>query len=432
VSTESIAVHVVFAIGLITAFSHLTGILARRLSQPAVIGQLFAGIVLGPSLLGRLPGNPTADLFPREVLPFLTVVAQVALVLFLFSVGYELDFRLLRRRLRAVPIVAGCTFAVPMLLGVASALTLTSWYSAPDVPRSAFVLFIAVAVSITAVPVLAGIIRERGLTRTVAGVVTMTSAGAVDGLGWLILAVALLQASVAGQRPWPVTLALLVGYLLAMLLVVRPALQEWFRRSTTSMRSKVPVVTAVAMASAWVTGAVGLHVILGAFLAGLVMPRGEDGEPHPELLQPVRETGGVLLPVFFAVSGLSTDIGALHGRDIGLFLVVCAIAVVGKLGAGLLAARAAGMPWHDSTVVGVLMNTRGLTELIALNVGLQAGIIDERLYTVFVLMALLTTAAAGPLLRGLGYDRVAESPAALPDPVATPAAPPEEVAVSGR
>jgi Kef-type K+ transport system membrane component KefB len=407
VTTESIAVHVVFAIGLITALSYLTGILARRVGQPAVIGQLFAGILLGPSVLGRLPGHLTDHLVPRAVLPSLTVVAQVALVLFLFSVGYELDVRLLNRRLRAVPIIAGATFVLPMLLGAASALVLASWYGRPAaVPRSAFVLFVAVAVSITAVPVMAAIIRERGLTNTVTGVVTMASAGVVDGLGWLALAIALLQASAGGQRPWPVTVALLVAYLLVMLLVVRPALRAWFQRSAAPLRSKVPVVTAVAMASAWVTGAVGLHVILGAFLAGLVIPRRGDGEPHPQVQEPIRETGGVLLPVFFAVSGLSTNIGALHGRDVGLLLVVCVIAVLGKLCVGLLAARVTGMDWRESTVVGVLMNTRGLTELIALNVGLQAGIIDERLYTVFVLMALATTVATGPLLGWLGHGRV--------------------------
>ena len=158
------------------------------------------------------------------------------------------------------------------------------------------------------------------------------------------------------------------------------------------------MIATLAMASAWITGVLGLHVILGALLAGLVMPRRADGTAHPEIVVPLERAGGLLLPVFFVISGLSTDIGALRGPDLLLLALVCVIATAGKLGAGLLGARAAGLPWRTSAVVGALINTRGLTEIVALNAGLQAGIIDARLYTVFVLMALITTAATGPLL----------------------------------
>lgn len=408
-TTELIAVRVVLAIGLIIALSHLLGWLARRLGQPAVIGHLFAGIALGPSLLGRLPGDLNDLFFPPEVIPYISVVSQVALVLFLFAVGYELDRRVLQRRMRVVPIVAVACLIIPMALGAGSTVVFSQWYGKPyesGVPRGAFVLFIAIALSITAVPVLAGIVREHRLTNSASGVISLTAAGIIDGLGWLLLAVALLNANTDDHGSWQVMFGLLVVYLLVMLFVVRPLLRSWLKVSTSPLGRKVPVVTAIAMGSAWATGALGLHVILGAFLAGLLLPTRQDGEPHPELLRPVQETGSVLLPVFFVVSGLSTDIGALGKEDLGLFLVVCGIAVVGKVGAGLLATRMAGLSWRDSTAVGMLLNTRGLTELIALNVGLQAGIIDERLYTIFVLMALITTAMAGPVLKVLrpGHD----------------------------
>ena len=414
-NTESVVLRVVLAIALIVALAHLLGQLARRLGQPAVIGQVFAGIALGPSLLGRLPGHLTGTLFPQQILPYLTVVAQLALILFLFSVGYELERGVLRRRLHAVPFVAAAGFVTPMLLGAGSTVLLAKWYAGTGTthaPHSAFVLFVAVALSITAVPVLAAIISERNLGGTVAGVVALTAAGTIDALGWLALAGALLEVNAGVHRPWPLTVALLLGYLAVLLLLVRPALRYWLRRPGT-VRSAPPVAAAFAMASAWVTGSLGLHVIFGAFLAGLLMPRLSNGEPDREVLATMDKAGRVLLPVFFVVAGLSTDIGALHASDLALFGVVCVLATAGKLGAGLLAARAGGLSWADSSVVGVLLNTRGLTELVALDVGLRAGLITGRLYTVFVLMALVTTAATGPLLT-LVSRRTAKVPAEPP------------------
>ncbi|GAA3275706.1 cation:proton antiporter [Dactylosporangium vinaceum] len=419
---EAIVVRVVLAVAVITALSYLLGVIARRIGQPAVVGQLFAGILLGPSVLGRLPGNPGTALIPLVIRPYLTVVAQLALVLFLFFVGYELNRKLLRRRMHAVPLIAVSAFVVPMLLGAGSTVVFADWFAAtgaPAVEHQAFVLFVAVALSITAVPVLAGIIAERGLGGTVVGVVAMTSAGIIDALGWLALTGAMLKADAGGgQRPWAVTLLLLVVYVLVMVFVARPLLGRLRRGALAAGRSAaslLPVAATFAMASAWVTGALGLHVILGAFIAGLVMPRDEDGQPDPALLTAVEKAGGVLLPVFFVVSGLATDVGALRAADLGLLGVICVAATVGKLGAGLLAARLSGLSWRDATSVGIMLNTRGLTELAVLNVGLQAGFISGRLYTVFVLMALLTTAATGPLLGLLGRRRAV---VAEPEPVA--------------
>jgi Kef-type K+ transport system membrane component KefB len=400
-SVESLAIRALFAIAVILMSSFLGGRVARRLGQPEVIGQLFAGIALGPSVLGQLPGHLGHLLFPSSIMPALTTVSQLALVLFLFTVGYELDLGLLRHRVGAVPVIAIPTLAVPMLLGAGSTVAFASWYrriGTADPRDVAFVLFMAVAFAITAVPVLARIIDEYRLGGTVPGVVSMAVAGVGDAVGWLVLALALLAAGGSGQRSWPVNAALLVGYLVVMVWIVRPVLRGWAARRPASFGSMWPLVAGIVLVSAWVTGELGLHVVIGALLAGLMMPRPAAGTARPELMATARQAGALLLPVFFAISGLSVDIGAIRWRDAALLVVACLIASVGKLGAGLLAARATGLSWHDSGMIGLLLNTRGLTEIVALNAGLSAGIIGSRLYTVLVLMALLTTVGTGPLL----------------------------------
>lgn len=423
---DLIVTHVVAAIAVILGLSYVFGQLFRRMRQPEVIGQLFVGIALGPSLLGHFSPRLEHTIFPVSILPFLNVIAQVALVLFLFSVGYELNVPLLRRLRGTVSAVSAAGFVVPMLLGIGSAWAFGNWYRAAGesgARSGSFMIFMGVAVSITAVPVLASIIRERGIAQTPAGVTAMTSAALIDALGWLALAGVLLMAaaSSSSHRPWPVTVLLLIVYVFAMAFPVRRALTYWVNRRDAVLADKVPVAAAVAMGSAWATAALGLHVIFGAFLAGLIMPRLANGQPDADLLRPIQDIGRLLLPVFFVVSGLSANVALLRASDFALFGVICLIAIVGKIGAGLFAARATKMSLPDSAAVGVLLNTRGLTELIALNVALQAAIIHQRLYTILVLMALLTTAVTSPLLTFI-FNRwpISEAPAPLesaPDPV---------------
>lgn len=398
-STEATVVQAILGIAVALILAHMCGLLAQRIGQPAVIGQMFAGIALGPSLLGRLPGGLQQSIFPDSARPALIMVSQLALVLFLFTVGYELDLRVLRGRARAVPAIVVSTLVLSMGLGVGSTVVFAGWYRAAGVGNPAqlgFVLFIAVAFAITAVPVLARIIDEHRLVGTVPGVVSMAAAGVMDGLGWVVLAAALFEAGQGGSWTW--TAALLLGYVAVMVVVVGPVLRLWSRRELASFQRMWPILAGIVLISAWVTGALGVHVIFGALLAGLIMPRRSDGSPHPELMEPAAKAGGLLLPIFFVVSGLSVDIGALRWNDLWLLLVVCVVATAGKLVAGLLAARASAISWHESVTIGLLLNTRGLTELIALNAGLTAGIIGGRLYTIFVLMALITTAATGPAL----------------------------------
>ncbi|MGW0665197.1 cation:proton antiporter domain-containing protein [Streptodolium elevatio] len=414
-STDELVTHVVAGTAVIVALSHLLRAVARKMRQPAVIGQILAGLALGPSLLGRLPGGFMDMLFPRQVLPYLSVVAQIALVPFLFAVACELDLRVLRQRRKVVPAVAACGFVIPMVLGGGAAFLVAPLYTPPggDVTgNTGFVLFMAVSMAVTAVPVLASIIRERGAASTVAGVVSMTSAGVIDALGWIVLAAAVMAAGSSEQEhlSLPATVALFAVYMATMLCVVRPALRRWLSRPEAVPGGDLPVVAALAMASAWATSALGLHVIFGAFVAGMIMPRGADGEPDASLVRPLQDSGTILLPVFFMVSGLSVDIGALSRTDLALLGIFTAVATVGKVGGGYLGARLGGMPSHEATVVGVMLNTRGLTELIALNIGLQSGIIDQSLYTVLVIVALVTTVSTGPILTLLRFPRT--SPAA--------------------
>jgi Kef-type K+ transport system membrane component KefB len=392
--------HVAAALAVVIAASYALGSAARRLGQPPVIGQLFAGIALGPSLLGLAPGRVYETLFPEQIQPILTALAQVALVFFLFAVGYELDLRLLRGQ-GAVTAVSLGGFAIPMLLGAGVVLLFPGGFSSANGGHpvdATFTLYMAVALSITAVPVLASIIRDQGLAGSRPGTIAMASAGVIDALSWPVLAVVLVGGAHGSAQTWTVRVALLAVYVLVMVFAVRPLLMWWMHRPGALMTNHVPIAVAVALGSAGVTSALGLHVIFGALLAGIIMPRQPDGVPDNQLLRPLQETGGLLLPVFFTISGTAVKLGGLHASDLLLLLVICAAAIVGKVAAGSLSARVARMPWRDSLVIGVLLNTRGLTELIVLNVGLQAGVIGPRLYALLVVMALLTTAASGPLL----------------------------------
>lgn len=408
-------------VALVLVISALFGWAARKCGQPAVIGQIIGGIALGPTLLGRLPGHLTSRLFPPATLPPLTILAQVAVVIFMFSVGYEIDLRLLRGHRRAVPLVAASALLVPMALGAGATLLFRSQFRAlgePDISRP-LVIFMAVALSITALPVLAAIVRERGLAGSIPGVTATSAAGIMDVLAWLALAAALVGTGHSG-RPWAVTVLLTVAFIAAMLLLARPATRWWVTRRGSVLSDPVPVAMVLALGSAWVTASLGLHPVFGGFLAGLIMPR-PDGAPDAAVLRRMEQVGGLLLPLFFLITGLSLDVGGLGVSALIVFVVVCAIASLGKLGPGYAAARAGGLGRPDAAAVAVLVNTRGLTELIALNVGLSVGLIDQRLFTVLVLMAVLTTLLTAPLLTATG---VPSTEAAVAGPLPVPAPPP--------
>ena len=408
-------------VALVLIVASLFGVLAHKCGQPRVVGQILAGILLGPTLLGRLPGHLTSRIFPHAVLPPLTVLAQVAVILFMFVVGYELDWRALRGRRRAAPLIAVAALLVPMLLGAGSVLADRSGFAALGEahPSRSLVLFMAVALSITALPVLAAIVRERGMAGSTAGLTATVAAGIMDVAAWLVLAAVLVGSVHKAGRPWPVTALLICGFVVVMLLAVRPALRWWLGRRRSVLANQLPVALALALGSAWVTASLGLHPIFGGFLAGLTMPS-LDGAPDAEVLRPMEQVAGLLLPLFFVVTGLSLNVGALGGSAFVLLGLFCVLASVGKLGPGYLAARVGGLGRRDSAAVAMLVNTRGLTELIALNVGLSAGLIDQQLFSVLVLMAVIMTMMTAPLL---ALARVGTpSPAGSRQPVSPPPA----------
>jgi len=395
-------------VALVLVASSLLGAAARRCGQPAVVGQILAGIILGSSVLGRLPGHLTSRIFPRAALPSLTVLAQVAIVIFMFAVGYELDRRALLGRRRAVPLVAAASLLVPMILGSGAALIFRSRFAAlgqPDISRS-FVLFLGVAMSITALPVLAAIVRERGIAGSTAATTATAAAGIMDVAAWLVLAVALAGVAHKSGRSWLVTLLLISGFAAIMLFAVRPALRWLMSRKSFLLSGRTVVALTLALGGAWVTASLGLHPVFGGFLAGLTMPRA-DGVPDAEVLRPMEQIANLLLPLFFVVTGLSLDIGALNGTAFLMLALVCVIASVGKLGPAYVASRASRLGPRDAAIVAVLVNTRGLTELIALNVGLSAGLIGPRLFSVLVLMALIMTVVTAPLLSLIGTPEAA-------------------------
>jgi Kef-type K+ transport system membrane component KefB len=255
-----------------------------------------------------------------------------------------------------------------------------------------------VACSITALPVLAAIARERGLAGTGAGITAIAAAGLMDVLAWLALAAALIGSSHATRFPWYTTLLLIGGFAAVMLIVVPRLLCWWTSRSKFVLSNQVPAAFALAMGAAWVTAALGLHPVFGGFLAGLALRAG-NREPDADVLRAMDQVGGLLLPLFFIVTGLSLNVGAMRGDAFVLLVVILLIAVMGKAGPAYGVSRLAGLQPRESATVAALVNTRGLTELIALNVGLADGLISKQLFTVLVIMALITTMLTGPLLR---------------------------------
>ncbi|ANS68578.1 integral membrane ion exchanger [Streptomyces lincolnensis] len=422
-SPDAMVAHFVGASALILVAAHAAGWLARLLKQPYIVGQLTAGIALGPSLLGSLAPDVHRALFPEAIEPALTGFAQFSLVVFLFAVGYELDLKVLGARARTAVTVALATFVVPMAVGSGCALLFQDQLRAlgmPD-PDPSTVLFAGVALSITAVPVLTAIVRENGLAPTVPGIVAVSAAGLLDVIGWTVLAGALLNSGGGDESiGWRYRLVIAVVFVALMLVLARPLLRRVLWRTRMEPSLRLALLIGFALGSAWVTHSIGLHVIFGALLAGVVVPREKGGTLDPDLVRPLNDVGSLLLPFFFVVSGQSVALGSMGSTGWVTLAVVTVLAVVTKIGSGTAAARLGGLDRQDARTVGVLMSTRGLTELIALNAGFQAGLLSRPLYTVLVFMALCTTLFTQPLL--LLVRRLDERERRrVPDPAPVPA-----------
>jgi Kef-type K+ transport system membrane component KefB len=395
-------------VGVVLVVGALLLRLCRKGRQPAVIGEILAGIALGPSLLGLLPGDPTSHLFPEEGRPYLAAMAQLGLLIFMFVLGWELEPRHLHGVKRSITAVTAGSMALPFVLGIgAAALIYDQHRTAAGHPVSFWVfgVFLGISMAITAFPVLARILADHGIGATRVGTLALASAAVGDVLAWCLLAVIVGTATSSGLGQFATTVGGSVIYVAVLALVVRPLLRvavtAAFRRSGRGLSPALYLAGLIAAGiffSSYATTLIGIHPVFGAFAFGLVMPREPRRDLEHFMLRPFQGISQVLMPVYFVVTGLSVDIGGLHGRDWLELALLVTVACVGKVvGAGVPALRL-GLRRRESLGLGILMNVRGLTELIILNIGLSLHVLDDRLFTVMVMVALFTTALAGPLL----------------------------------
>jgi Kef-type K+ transport system membrane component KefB len=393
--------HVLVALIAVLVTGRLLARLFAYLGQPPVIGEVMAGILLGPSLLGsELSGR----ILPPDVGPYLAVLAQLGVILYMFHVGLELNLGHLQARAGATIAIAQASIVVPFLLGLALAWWLYPLLSSERVSFVSFALFVAVAMSITAFPVLARILEDRGLTRSDLGLLALGCAAINDAAAWCLLAIV---AGVAQARVGDA--AAVIGwsllFVLVVMVVVRPLAIRLARR--WEERCVDPGILgwllALVLLSALATEWIGIHAIFGAFLLGAVIPH--DSRLAREVSHKLHDVVTILLlPAFFAYTGMRTEIGLVSGWDQWLWCgVIMVVATAGKFGGTLAAARLTGLPLRTSAALGVLMNTRGLMELIVLNVGLDLGVISPTLFAMLVLMALVATLLTTPALQLLRW-----------------------------
>jgi Kef-type K+ transport system membrane component KefB len=397
-------------IAAIIVVARVVGYFLVKIGQPSVVGEIIGGIILGPSLLGKLFPAVEAKLFPEDSLFTLQMLGQVGLILFMFMVGAEMDLAAIRKQARAVIVIGQSSIIVPFLLGLAGGYWLYKELAPPGISFLSWELFIGISVSITAFPVLARIIQERGLSGSRAGTLALTCAAVDDVVSWCLLAVVV--AIVKAQSGWNsiYTIALSLGFVLLMLLGARPLLERLLPAAGVqgvAKKNTMGILFILVLFSASVTELIGIHALFGAFLAGVIVPPNQTF--RKSLVDKIEHVSVILLlPLFFAFSGLRTQIGLLNGGAMWIMCLLITIgAIVGKFGGTALAARFVGEGLKDSLILGALMNTRGLMELVVLNIGYDLGVLPPNVFTMMVLMALLTTFMTSPLLHWINRVKYA-------------------------
>jgi Kef-type K+ transport system membrane component KefB len=398
--------HVLGALVAILLLGRWLGKLLVHFGQPRVIGEIVAGILLGPSLLGWISPAAMDFVLPTEVGPYLGIIAQIGVILYMFLVGLDFNAELLRSRAHATVAISHASIVCPFLLGAVLALWLYPHLAPANVPFTSFALFMGVAMSITAFPVLARILTDRRMENTELGVVALSCAAADDVTAWCLLAfvIGVTQSKLGGAVQ---TIVLAILFIAFMLAVIRPLANRYLGHHAVKQpprRMAVWVLVALllsALSAEWI----GIHAIFGAFLLGAIIPHDSDvALDFRHKLEDIVKI--LLLPAFFAYTGMRTKIGLVSGWEAWLFCaVIILVATLGKFGGTLAAARFTGLDWRLSASLGVLMNTRGLMELIVLNIGLELGVISEKLFAMMVIMALVTTLATTPVLHFLTSAR---------------------------
>lgn len=389
-----------FQVLIIVLVARIFGWLANRIGQPSVVGEIIAGVCLGPSLFGMLWPAGKDFLFPPDSFKNLQFLSQIGLAFFMFVVGMELDVAKVKNKAHDAVMISHASIVLPFFLGVLLAYNLYTQFSMPNVSFLSFALFMGIAMSITAFPVLARIVQERKLTGTPLGILAITCAAADDVTAWCILAVVITVVKAGSIWSALITLVMALAFLGVMLNVIKPFLAKKIPQLMAAGKEKTTVAVAffLMLLSAFIAETIGIHALFGAFLAGVIIPAEASVQ---KLLTDKLEDVSVLLllPIFFAFTGLRTQIGLLgQGHLWVAFGLIMLVAVGGKLGGSALTAKLMGQPWADSMAIGALMNTRGLMELVVLNIGYDLGILSPEVFAMLVLMALATTFMTGPLL----------------------------------
>ncbi|MCD8269854.1 MAG: cation:proton antiporter [Parabacteroides sp.] len=379
----------------------LFGWLFQKIGQPTVIGEIVAGIVLGPSVLGHLSPEMSGFLFPPDSLNNITILSQFGLILFMFAIGMELDITEVRKKLKETILISHTSTIVPFFCGMLTAYFVYDRYADKSTPFLSFALFVGIAMSITAFPVLARIIQERGLTRTHLGTISLASAANGDITAWCLLAVVIAIAQAGSMLSAVYNILFSIVYITFTFLAVRPFLRmigNVYHNKEVIDKTLVAFMFLLLIISSYLTEILGLHALFGAFIAGVVMPA--NVKFRKIMTEKVEDVSlALFLPLFFVSTGLRTEIGLLNSPDLwwmcGVFIVV---AILGKFGGAMFSARFVGESWKDSLYIGALMNTRGLMELVVLTIGYEMKILSPPVFVMLVLMTLVTTFMTIPLV----------------------------------
>ncbi|MBL0055105.1 MAG: cation:proton antiporter [Chitinophagaceae bacterium] len=386
---------------VIVASARMMGYVFRKIGQPAVIGEIIAGIVLGPSILGLVLPSVNHFIFPVASLVNIQFLSQIGLILFMYVIGMELEVSAIRKQAFGAIIVSHTSIIFPFALGMGLAYFLYDQFAPANISFLAFSLFMGVAMSITAFPVLARILQEKDLTKTSLGTMAITSAAIGDLTAWFLLAAVIAIVKAGSSISILYSLGLTLLYVSVMFLVVKPLLHKLgtiYAHHEIKRKTVIAVIFMLLLLSSYATEVIGIHALFGAFLVGVIMPSSLNFRKI--VTDKIEDVSIVLLlPLFFVFNGLRTQIGLLNEPHLW---VICGwvvlVAVVGKFGGSAISARIVGQSWKDSLSIGVLMNTRGLMELIILNIGYDLGILSPEIFTMMVLMAIITTFMTGPAL----------------------------------
>ncbi|MCG9792184.1 cation:proton antiporter [Flavobacterium algicola] len=391
---------------MIILTARLFGWIFKKIGQPTVIGEIIAGIVLGPSLVGMYFPEFSAALFPAASLGNLKFLSQIGLILFMFVIGMELDMKVLKNKASEAIVISHASIIIPFAMGIGLSYFVYDQFAPVGVEFLSFSLFMGIAMSITAFPVLARIVQERGIHKTRLGAIVITCAAADDITAWCLLAVviAIVKAGDFVGSLYVISLALV--YVLAMIFIVKPFLKrigDLYAEKENIGKPLIAIFFLILIMSSYATEVIGIHALFGAFMMGAIMP--DISKFRMIFIEKIEDVAVILLlPLFFVFTGLNTQVGLIN--DAYLWKItgaIIAVAVIGKFIGSALAAKFVGQNWHDSLTIGALMNTRGLMELIVLNIGLELKVLTPEVFTMMVIMALVTTFMTGPALDLLNF-----------------------------